>query len=130
MWAAITFFVSLVLMIAYVLFRMEEEKRGVKVWAHAREEADQHVLHAYRTAVMGDIPHHFRTEFLKLGHAISHAIVVLAVQVLRAIERPLSRLSHQMRRNAPVGNGKEPSQFLKTITPDKKKEDGTTIEGQ
>lgn len=119
--AAITFFISLALLVAYVLFRMGEEKRGVKLWAHARESADSAIEKAYHRAVMGNLPSNWRDAFLKFAHQLSHAGVVLTVEALRAIERPLLRLSHRMRRGgAPTATGKEPSEFLKTITPEKK----------
>ncbi len=38
--AAITFLVALVLLIAFVVFRFSEEKRGVRAWAEKRATAD------------------------------------------------------------------------------------------
>lgn len=116
--AAFTLLASLVLLSGYVVYRLWEEKRGVKIWARARESADVFVSDTYRKAVTGNIPSDWRDAFLKFMHQLSHAAVVLTVEVLRAIERPLLRLSHRMRRGgAPTGTGKEPSEFLKTITP-------------
>ncbi len=119
--AAITFFITLVLLIGYVLYRIGEEKRGIKLWAHARESADAEITSAYKNAVMGNLPSNWRNTFVLFARRVSHAAVVLAVEALRAVERELLKISHRMRRGgAPTGTGKEPSEFLKTITPDKK----------
>jgi hypothetical protein len=128
MWAAIPFFASLALLGAFMWYRTKEEASGKLAFAKERAELDAKVEKIYRAAVMGDIPSHFRIFLLKLGHQIAHAVVVLTVKALRAAERPLTRFSYHLRRNAPVASGKGPSEFLKTISP-VKKEDGTTTEG-
>ena len=116
--AAITFFITLVLLIGYVAYRIGEEKRGVKLWAKARANADAEIEHAYKSAVMGNLPSNWRIAFVQFTHQISHAVVLLSVEVLRAVERELLKISHRMRRGGvPTGTGKEPSDFLKTITP-------------
>ena len=115
--AAITLLVTISLLWGFIAFRLWEEKRGFKILARARESADVAVTKAYHSAVMGNIPSNWRVVLLAFMHQVSHALVVLAVETLRAIERPLSRLSYRMRRGVPLANGKEPSEFLKTITP-------------
>ena len=125
--AAITFFISLALLVGFVFFRFGEEKRGVKLWARTRDSYDATIADAYKQAVMGNLPSNWRVAFLSLMHKVSHAAVVLTVQALRAIERPLLRLSYRMRRGVPSANGKEPSEFLKTIS--EKKDSGTTPDG-
>ncbi len=124
MWALIPFIVSLLLMAGYIAFRMHEEKKGFMLFATARAKADEAVLGAYRAAVTKDIPSHFRVFLIHAAHYVTHAVVVLAVQVLRAIERPLARFSYRLRRNIPVANGKAPSDFLTTIKPAKPSSDG------
>ncbi len=124
--AAITFLISLVLLVGFVLFRLGEEKKGVMLWREMRQSTDAAVSDAYRKAVMGNLPSNWRVAFMSFAHQVSHAAVVLTVELLRAIERPLLRLSHRMRRGgAPTGTGKEPSEFLKTITPEKKETDNS-----
>ncbi len=82
----------------------------------------------YRAAVMGNIPEEYRLAVMRFLHTLAHDTVVFLVEGLRALERPLTRLSYRMRQTAPTPNGKEPSAFLKTITPEKKAgdNDGTT----
>jgi hypothetical protein len=116
MWAAIPFFVSLGLLIAFVWYRMWEERQPVKFMNAEREAADYTVLNLYRKAVMGDIPAHFRMRLVRLAHELSHLVIVFTVEILRALERPLARLSYRMRRaTISSANGKEPSAFLKTL---------------
>lgn len=120
MWAAIPLVTSILLLGAFVMFRMWEEKRGKKFFASVRAEGDEIVSDLYRAAVMGNIPHRYRHMLIAFLHNLTHAGVVLAVAVLRAIERPLSRFSYRLRQRAPSITKKEPSAFLKTITPEKK----------
>ena len=120
MWAAIPLISSIVLLAGFVVFRLWEEKRGAKFFASERAEGDAIVADLYRAAVMGNIPQKYREMFLAFVHTVTHAVVVLAVATLRAIERPLSRFSYQLRQSAPGVGKKEPSAFLKTLTPDKK----------
>lgn len=120
MWAAIPLVLSIVLLAGYVLFRMWEQRRGVKLLASERAEGDEIVTDLYRAAVMGNIPQKYREMFLSFLHNLTHTIVVLTVATLRAIERPLSRFSYRLRQRAPGVGKKEPSAFLKTLTPEKK----------
>lgn len=120
MWAAIPLISSIVLLAGFVAFRLWEQKRGRKVFAEARAEGDEIVSDLYRAAVMGNIPQRYREMFLSFMHNLTHAVVVLAVATLRAIERPLSRFSYRLRQRAPGVTSKEPSAFLKTLTPEKK----------
>jgi hypothetical protein len=128
MGAAITFFVSLVLLVGFIAFRFFEERRGVRVWAHARTEADVVVAAAYQSAVTGNIPSEYRDATLHFLHALAHDLIVFLVEGLRAIERPLMRLSYRMRRSAPAAHGHEPSAYLKTITPEKRQESAETTD--
>ena len=126
--AAVTFLIALVLLVAFVFFRFWEQKRGVKVWADARNTADEVVSDMYTSAVLGSFPHKYRIAFLNFLHTLLHDSVVFAVESLRALERPLTRLSYRLRQSAPSANGKEPSAFLKNLVSEKKPEEssGTT----
>ncbi|MBY0538828.1 hypothetical protein K2P56_00140 [Patescibacteria group bacterium] len=126
MWAAIPLVSSIVLLAGFVAFRVWEEKRGRKFFASERAEADAIVSDLYRALVMGNIPQKYREMFLAFVHNATHMIVVLAVSTLRAIERPLSRFSYRLRQRAPGVIGKEPSAFLKTLTPEKKEISNST----
>ncbi len=112
-----TFFLALILLLGFVGFRFWEEKRDVRVFAHARGIADEFAKHLYHSAVMGNISAEYRVALTHFLHTLAHDTVVFLVEGLRAIERPLTRLSYRMRKSPPAPAGKEPSAFLKTITP-------------
>jgi len=120
--AAVTFLLSLSLLTAFVLLRFWEEKRGVKAFAPFRKSADEVVSEMYKGAITGNISTKYRAELIHFLHTLTHDTVVFLVEGLRALERPLTRLSYRMRQSAPPPTTREPSEFLKTITPDKKGE--------
>jgi hypothetical protein len=120
--AAVTFLLALILLVAFTVFRFYEQRTGVRHWAHARAVADDVVEKMYHAAVVGNIPAEYRTVIVHFLHTMAHDTVVFLVESLRSIERPLTRLSYRMRQSAPPPSGKEPSAFLKTITPEKKLE--------
>jgi len=125
--AAITFLLALILLIAFVAFRFWEERKGARLWAHSRSVADEMVDKIYTAAVVGSVPAEYRTVAIHFLHTLAHDVIVFLVESLRSIERPLTRLSYRMRQSVPAPSGKEPSAFLKTITPEKKSESENTI---
>ncbi len=129
MWAVIVFALSLTLLSAFIAFRLWEEYRGVRLYGEAREHADQRVSMVYEHLVTRDIPVEWRMRLLQFFHFASHRLVVIAVETLRAIERPLARLSYRLRTRVPKANGQEVSPFLKTMSVERKNEqegNGTT----
>lgn len=122
--ATILFLVSLFLLVGFLVFRSWEEKRGVRVWAGTRAKLDEQVRHWYHNAVTGTIPYRYRTAFFVFLQKMIHEAVLVIVRALRAIERPLTRLSYRMRMSTPKANGKEVSSFLRTIVPLKKRDGG------
>lgn len=124
--AAITFFISLVLLLAFLAFRLFESRRGIRYLAEARESADTLVSDMYRAAVTGDIPRKYQDAAARFLYRLAHETVMFLVESLRAAERSLSGLSYRLRRMAPPPSGKEPSAFLKAVAPEKRVEDGTT----
>jgi hypothetical protein len=69
---------------------------------------------------MGGIPVSWRTYTRAIVHELTHFLVRVAVEVVRAIERPLAKLSYKMRVSAPKSGMAPVSEFLKTLTPEKK----------
>ena len=116
MLAAVTFFIALALLGAFIFFRVWEERRGIRLWSGIRISADETVSTLYRGAVTGSIPTHYRERLIAFLHSVTHQGVVFLVQALRAAERPLAQLSYRMRMHAPKGNDKDVSPFLKTIS--------------
>lgn len=119
MFAVYTFVVALILLSAFVIFRMWEEKRGIRMWARAREGVDMQVVEVYQSAVTGSIPQKYRIQFFAFLQHTVHQFVLLLVATLRAVERPLTRISYRMRMSASNTNKKEVSPFLQTIVPEK-----------
>jgi hypothetical protein len=126
--ASVTFFLSLILLLAFLALRFFEEKRGYRAWAGVRTKADRVVSDMYKAAVMGSIPVEYREAFARFLHSLAHDSLLFLVESLRAIERPLTRLSYRMRQSAPASTDKTPSEFLKTITPEKKTESTSTTD--
>lgn len=119
MFVVYTFIVAFVLLGVFVVFRVWEEKRGVRLWASLRKDADEQVVEAYRSAITGSIPQHYRIRFFAFLQHTVHECVLLLVATLRAVERPLTRISYRMRMSASNTNKKEVSPFLQTIVPEK-----------
>jgi len=127
----ILFLVAFTLLAMFIAFRVFEEKRQVRLWGKARRALDEKVTEAYEAAVTGSIPRHYRIRFLAFLQQAFHELVLFLVAMLRAIERPLTRLSYRMRMAASNTKKKEVSPFLKTIAPEKPEApsaDGTTDE--
>ncbi len=131
MWAVVPFAAGLLMLGAFIGFVSWERRRGLKVYAEFRERADRRISKLYRMFVLGQVPIEWRHAFLTVMHLSVHRIVVLLVETLRAIERPLTRLSHYLRTRSPSANGKEVSSFLKSIVPGKRpsRDDGSRTEG-
>ena len=125
MFAVYTFIVAFVLLGVFIVFRMWEQKRGIRIWAGMREDVDEQVVEAYRSAITGSIPQKYRIRFLAFLRNAIHGLVLLLVATLRAVERPLTRISYRMRMSASNTKKKEVSPFLKTIAPKKDVEQNT-----
>jgi len=119
MGATVTFLISLILLVAFVAFRLWEERRAKRTFPDTRAAVDVVIADMYHAAVTGDIPQKYQEAVLHFLYRLAHDTIVFLVEGLRAIERPLSGLSYRLRRSVPAANGKEPSAFLKTITPEK-----------
>lgn len=128
MWAIAPLTLALFLIGAFVLFRVHEEKRGARYFDAYRTHADELAAHIYRLLVMGQIPREWRTTLMSVTTRGLHRLVVLTVELLRAIERPLTRLSHRMRTAVPAKSKENVSEFLKTLTPRKSKGNGEASE--
>ncbi len=127
MWAIVLFFVSLALLIAFAALKAWEERRGVRFLEPMRASLDARLPGIYHAAVMGNLPTGWRHTVAVFAHDATHRGVVFLVETLRAVERPLTRISFRMRIQRPSANGKGISPFLKSIIPGKKEpSDGTT----
>ena len=118
----IPFVLGLAGLVGFWFVREREEQRGTRLAESHRATLDRVVAEAYHTLVAGDALHTHRLRFFALVHNVSHRVVIALVAALRAVERPLARVSHRMRMEPPK-SPREPSEFLKTITPDKKTTD-------
>jgi hypothetical protein len=125
--AAVTFFISLGLLLAFFAFRIWEEKRGVRHFSRMRLSADETVRDMYQGAITGSIPRRYRVAFIAFLRRIAHESVIFLVESLRSVERPLTRLAYRMRMAAPNAKKKPVSPFLKTIAPEKTDETGEDV---
>jgi hypothetical protein len=99
--------------------RTWEVRRGLRLWEGRREELDKTVADAYRGYIAGDALHVHRARFFAFIHTLTHQAVVALVALLRAVERPLARLSYRMRIAPPPAPNRQPSEFLKTLASEK-----------
>lgn len=121
----IPFVVGLAGILLFVGVRFFENKRGARFFGPLRESLDASTVRIYRALVLGDIPRSYRKHVLHALRRAVHSFVVFLATLLRRIERMLSRAGHSLRpTRAERSQDRNPSQFLKTITPEKKG-DGT-----
>jgi len=128
MWAIVPFFSALALFAVFFGFRAWEMKRGRRIYEAFRSKMDEKARTLYASLVTGHISSAWRVHTFALLYKAFHRAVVFSVEILRTIERPLTRLSHHLRTRPPSTNAQEVSPFLKNIAPDKKnsEENGTT----
>jgi hypothetical protein len=112
--------VALMAMLTLISVRRYETAKGMRFFDSYRETFDVYAAQLWVGVVLGGIPVSWRTYARAVVHDVTHTGVRLAVEVIRAIERPLARLSYKMRVSAPKGAGAPVSDFLRTITPEKK----------
>lgn len=116
MFASIVFFSALILLGVFIVLRLLEEKRGTRfIMPSVRASLDVYATRWYDLAVTGSIPAEYRARVLMFFRQTLHSVVVLIVAGLRAVERPLTRLSYKMRMAASHTGTKEVSSFLKTM---------------
>lgn len=110
---------ALVSMIGFTLFRSWEARKEIRYFNDNRTVLDGYAEELYAALVMGGLPLRWRQNAAALIHNISHNGVLLMVATLRAVERPLARLSYRMRVSTPKVGTAQVSDFLKTLSPDK-----------
>lgn len=124
----IPFVAGIIGLVGFWCFRVWEARRfehgTPRLWDDTRKDLDVAVATAYQAVATGDALRAGRTRLFALVHAASHRALLALVALLRAIERPLARHSYRMRMMPPKPPTREPSEFLKTITPEKKSETG------
>lgn len=120
----VPFVLGLAGFVGFVVVRMWEARRGARIVETHRASLDATVASLWRTLVVGDPGVMLRHQALALAHALSHRTLASFATLLRTIERPIARISHRMRMMPPKAPTREPSEFLKTITPEKR--DDTT----
>ena len=111
--------VALLAALSFVSVRRFEVVKGSRFFETQRSVLDTRAEEVWQALVTGGAPQSWRTYVQATAHAVTHEVVRLAVEVVRAVERPLARLSYKMRVSAPKATTAPVSDFLKTITPDK-----------
>lgn len=112
--------VALCAMAGIFAVRRVELVRGTRFFEPVRASFDTWATDVWSALVMGGIPVSWRSYVRAVAHDLTHLLVRVAVEVVRAIERPLAKLSYKMRVSAPKSGVAPVSEFLKTLTPDKK----------
>ena len=124
----IPFCVGLVGLSAFGFVRLWEERRGARVFPVLRARLDRAALRLWHMSVSGEVSREYRLHLFRAAHALAHRIIVDLAMFLQRIERPLFRMSRRMRTSIAKEGRREPSEFLKTITPDKKIESVDTTD--
>jgi hypothetical protein len=116
---AVLLVVGLVLTLCFILFRAWEVRRGSRLYNERRLLLDHWAERVYETLVLGGVPLSWRRYAVAVSHEVSHEAVRLLVAIIRAVEKPLVRLSYRLRVSAPKTGAQPVSEFLRTIAPDK-----------
>ncbi|MEK7613513.1 MAG: hypothetical protein AAB439_01390 [Patescibacteria group bacterium] len=112
----------------YLAVRFFEVRRGRRFFEVQRKKLDEFSVRLYRLCVFGELPTSYRLWFFKSLRHATHQGVVMLVALLRALERPLSRLNHRLRTpRVKTVEPRDPSPFLKTMA-DAQKKNGETQE--
>ncbi len=117
---AVLLLIALSAILGFFSLRRYETAHGIRFLNAQRSVLDERALELWRTMVLGGVPLSWRNYVKALIHSATHFGVQSAVEAVRALERPLARLSYKMRVSAPKGGGAPVSNFLRTITPEKK----------
>ncbi len=112
--------IALCAILAVVTVRRVETARGARYFDATRTVLDRRALEFWEALVMGGIPVSWRSYARAIMHDTAHLLVRLAVETVRALERPLVKLSYKMRVTAPKSGAAPVSEFLKTLSPEKK----------
>lgn len=124
MLATIPFFSALVLLTSFLVFRAWEIQKKKRLFNAYRTKLDENVSRLYRKLVMGEVPASWRMAIIMFFHRAAHRAIIFSVEILRTIERRLSRLSHYMRTRPPSTEAREVSSYLKKMVPEKKNGEG------
>lgn len=117
------FLIGMIGLGVYSVTRVIEARRGKRFFETFRVRVDMIATRLYRLSVFGEVPATYRTWLSEQVRALFHKAVVLLVGVLRAIERPLSRMNHRLRATqVKYDTTRTPSPFLKTMVEAQKKD--------
>lgn len=112
--------IALSAMLGFLSLRRVEVARGVRYFDTGRTLLDSRAEELWVKLVTGGVPLSWRHFASVVLHDLGHLGVHTAVEVVRAMERPLAKLSYKMRVSAPKSGNAPVSDFLRTITPEKK----------
>ncbi|MBU6310590.1 hypothetical protein KGO06_01500 [Patescibacteria group bacterium] len=110
------------LMLAFAYVRRLELARGARFFESERARLDARVTAFVPRLVLGGVPLSWRAYLGAIAHDVTHLSIHGAVEAIRAIERPLAKLSYKLRISAPRTGAAPVSEFLKTITPERARE--------
>lgn len=116
----VIFLIGIIGLASILIVRAVEVRNQKRFLSDFRDTADQKVSDVYKTLVLGEIPQEYRVTLQKWMRDMTHSTIVFLARILRAVERPLSRLGHRVRQSDIDGARREPSHYLRTISPTKK----------
>ena len=123
LFGVVPFVLGLSGIVLYALWRSIEIRRQSRAFEATRARLDVFATRLYRLFVFGELPATYRARLAKFAQSVAHSTVMFLVSMLRAVERPLSRLSHRMRViRAKENKPPDSSSFLKTLSSSKRKD--------
>lgn len=110
---------SIALLVGFFLLTKSEAKRGVRYLAPRRSALDAQVRRIEFILAHVDLASFAREESRRLVGRVSHALAHLSLQLVRSVERLLTRAVRHLRAKhqvAPRPTGGETREFVKTLS--------------
>lgn len=109
---------SLVLLVGFYALTWYESRRGVRFLASKRNELDRQVTRIEFIIEHVDFAAFGREEVHRLVSLVGHTVAHFSLQVVRAVERVLTRLVRYLRTEHPVDiqPGENTREFVKTLS--------------
>ncbi|HET9641230.1 MAG TPA: hypothetical protein VFP46_00025 [Candidatus Paceibacterota bacterium] len=109
--------VALILLAGFLGLTAFEERRGIRLFAEKRSKFDARIARMEFILENVDLWSFTKEEMLRLGHRLGHDFARLTLDLVRAIERLLTRLVRRLRPHRPLEEtGGEVRPFVKTLS--------------
>lgn len=111
--------VSLALLVGFLVLTWYEVERGVRLFARERTRLDQRIEQIELILTHVDFGRFLRAELQRLAEIIGHTIAQLSLQLVRTVERLLTRLVRHLRMRGaaePAAPRESVREFVKTLS--------------